>query len=252
MQKLLYVAGLTFLLGHVAVLAQSSITVINGARFEVRYPVSPGAYAQAYGTFSGVTVTFATAVPLTTELGGVRVMVNDVPAPLVAVATEAVSFVVPQATQPGRANVRVVRGSDILGAGTADVLPVSPGIFFVNDARAQGGVLNHTNGYAVQTAPATRGQAIQIFATGQGALDTTVADGAVPPTGTLARARGVTKVFVSGYEAPVSFSGLSPEFPGLWQINANLPNQTFLSGRVALIVTIDGVPSNQVTFWVAE
>jgi uncharacterized protein (TIGR03437 family) len=38
----------------------------------------------------------------------------------------------------------------------------------------------------------------------------------------------------------------------LWQINATLPDQAFLAGRVALVVTIDGVPSNQVSFWVAQ
>jgi uncharacterized protein (TIGR03437 family) len=222
------------------------------ALLETRYPVSPGAYAQGYANLAGVTLTLASSVPLPTELGGVRVLVNNVAAPLVAVAPDAVSFVVPKDTPSGRVDVRVVRAAETLAAGVADVLPVSPGIFFVvGDTLAQGGVLNQSSEYAIQGSPAQRGQAIQIFATGQGSVDVDVADGAVPPAGTLARARGETKVYVSGFEAPVSFSGLSPQFPGLWQINATMPNNAFLSGRVALVVTIDGVPSNQVSFWVA-
>jgi uncharacterized protein (TIGR03437 family) len=154
----------------------------------------------------------------------------------------------------GRVNVRVTRGGSDLAAGTANVVPVSPGIFFagaLDDPLAIGGVLNHDNIYALQSAPARRGRAIQIFATGQGPVDAAVPDGAVPPAGTLARATGVTKVFISVDEAEVIFSGLSPEFPGLWQINAIVPDKPYISGQAPLVVTIDGVPTNQVSFWVA-
>jgi uncharacterized protein (TIGR03437 family) len=249
MPKLPRIAAI-LVVSHVAVFGQS-LSVINGARFEVRYPVSPGSYAQAYGRFTGVTAATAPSVPLPTELGGIRVLVNDTAAPLYAVGPDAVSFVLPRNTTAGRANVRVVRGSENLATGTADVVPVSPGIFFVvGDPLAQGGILNQQSAYAIQSAPARRGQAIQIFATGQGAVDTDVADGAVPSS--LTRARGVTKVFVSVDEAQVTFSGLSPQFPGLWQINATVPDRAYVSGRVPVVVTIDGVPSNQVSFWVAQ
>ena len=238
------------LASHVALFSQS-LSVINGARFEVRYPVAPGAYAQAYGAYAGVTAATAPAIPLPTELGGVRVLVNDAPAPLYAVSSTVVSFVVPRGAAVGRATVHVVRGADTLATGTADIVPVSPGIFFVvGDPLAQGGILNQDSAYAIQAAPARRGQVIQIFATGQGEVDNEVADGAVPTA--LTRARGATKVFVSVDEAQVTFSGLSPQFPGLWQINAVVPDKAYIAGQVPVAVTIDGVPSNQVSFWVAQ
>lgn len=232
--------------------AQGPPSVINGARFELRYPVSPGSYAQAYGTFEGVPTATAGTAPLPTTLGGIQVLVGDTAAPLYAVASSVVSFVVPAKTASGRVAVRVVRGETTLATGTADVVANSPGIFFVlTDPLAQGGILNQDSLYAVQSAPARRGQAIQIFATGQGPLDMDVADGRVS-AGTLARATGVTKVYVSVDEAQVQFSGLSPQFPGLWQINAVVPDKAYISGQVPLVVTIDGIPSNQVSFWVAE
>jgi uncharacterized protein (TIGR03437 family) len=58
-------------------------------------------------------------------------------------------------------------------------------------------------------------------------------------------------VFISVDEAEVTFSGLSPQFPGLWQVNAAVPDRPYISGQVPVVVTIDGVPSNQVSFWVA-
>jgi uncharacterized protein (TIGR03437 family) len=234
--------------------AQSAVSVINGARFELRYPVAPGSYAQAYGTFSGLPAS-AQAAPnvaaLPTELGGVRVLVNDVAAPIYAIRADVVSFVVPAATPAGRRSVRIERAGVALGAGTVDVLPVSPGIFYAMiDGRPAGGVLNQDSGYAIQTAPARRGTVIQVFGTGQGETETSVADGRAP--GAAVRARGATKVFISGQEAELLYSGLSPQFPGLWQINARVPDRPFIAGEVPLVVTIDGVPSNTVTFWVQQ
>ncbi|MBM3785872.1 MAG: hypothetical protein FJW30_16030 [Acidobacteria bacterium] len=247
MQRILFLAAVSTLI----VSAQSPLNVVNGARFEVRYPVSPGAYAQAYGTYAGVATASAPTVPLPTTLGGIQVLVNNVAAPLYAVGPNAVSFLIPRATPIGRQTVRVVRGTEALAQGAVDVVAVSPGIFFVQGDRfAQGGILNQSSAYAVQGAPARRGQVIQIFATGQGPLDADFADGAVPSQ--LARTRGTTKVMISVDEADVQFSGQSPQFPGLWQINAIVPDKPYISGQVPLVVTINGVPSNQVSFWVAQ
>lgn len=233
--------------------AQNRIVVVNGARFEQGFPLAPGTYAQAFGDFAGVSTATASTVPLPTELGGVSVLVGPTRAPLYAVTSQAVAFVVPFNTELGRVRIRVQRGGTDIGAGDANIFAVSPGIFFDGASPLrQGGVLNQAGQYAVEGAPARRGQVIQIFATGQGAVNPAVPDGAVPPAGTLANARGATKVFVSVEEAQVTFSGLSPQFPGLWQINAVVPDKPYISGQVPLVVTIDGLPSNQVSFRVAE
>jgi uncharacterized protein (TIGR03437 family) len=133
-----------------------------------------------------------------------------------------------------------------------DVLDVSPGIFHViEDPFKQGGILNETNQYAVQSAPARRNELIQIFATGQGArLSATVPDGATP-SGQV-RTNETPEVYISVDKAEVVFSGLSPEFPGLWQINARVPDKPYIRGQVPVYVTIGGVSSNVVSFWVAE
>lgn len=233
--------------------AQNRIVVVNGARFEQGFPLAPGVYAQAFGDFVGVSTATASTVPLPTELGGISVLVGTTRAPLYAVTSQAVAFVVPFSVEPGRVRVRVQRAGADIGAGDVDIFQVSPGIFFDGASPVrQGGVLNQAGQYAVDGAPARRGQVIQIFATGQGSVNPTVPDGAVPPAGSLANARGVTKVYISVDEAQVLFSGLSPQFPGLWQINAVVPDKPYITGQVPLVVTIDGLPSNQVSFRVAE
>lgn len=238
-----------------ALSAQSPLTVLNGARFEVQYPLAPGAYAQAYGLLEGVPTMLASSVPLPMELDGVRVLVNDVASPLLGIDRLVVSFLIPRATQPGRRTVKVVRGGATLGQGTVDIVAVSPGLFYVlTDPLAQGGVINEQNQFITPDTPARRGQAIQIFGTGQGSIDIggEVPDNGVPPEGKLASATRPTEVYISVEKAQVLFSGLSPQFPGLWQINAIVPDKPYVRGRVPLTVTIDGVPSNQVSFWVAE
>ena len=236
-----------------ATVSAQSLSVVNGARFELRYPVSPGSYAQAYGTYPGVTAEQAATVPLPATLGGVQVLVNGTAAPLVAVGPLVMSFNIPLGTPAGRAAVRVTRGGADLATGTADVVAYSPGIFFaLGDPLAQGGVLNDASAYALQGAPARRGRAIQIFGTGQGPVDLSIADGGVAPAGSVARVTGETKVYISVDEAVVQFSGLSPGFPGLWQINAIVPDKPYIAGQVPLVVTMNGIPTNQVSFWVAQ
>lgn len=252
MRKPIILTALVSLFAHQAA-AQSPAT-INGARFELRFPVSPGAYAQTYGSFAGVPETFAQSVPLPAELGGTQVFIDGRPAGLYAVSSTVVSYVVPFQTPAGRVAGRVVRDGQELGTFQVDVLPVSPGIFHVlEDPLKQGGILNQDSVYAIQNAPARRGQVIQIFATGQGAaLSGSVADGAVPPAGTLINTTTAPDVHISVDKAQVIFSGLSPQFPGLWQINAVVPDKDYIRGQVPVFVSLDGVSSNVVSFWVAE
>jgi uncharacterized protein (TIGR03437 family) len=147
---------------------------------------------------------------------------------------------------------RVTRDGAELASFGMDVLDVSPGIFHViEDPFKQGGILNENNQYAVQSTPARRNQVIQIFATGQGAaLSAVVPDGDVPSG--LVRTQETPEVFISVDKAEVIFSGLSPQFPGLWQINARVPDKPYIRGQVPVYVTINGVSSNVVSFWVAE
>ena len=173
--------------------AQAPVVVVNGASFTSLFPIAPGSYAQVFGALTG-TVPNASAnlaqLPLPDNLGGVQVQVEGVTARLYAVAAnvsgeqDAVAFLVPQATQPGRRTVRVLLTGQAIGQGTLDVLPSSPGIFFGRTAEGLdiGGVLNQSNQYAVQATPARRGEVIQIFLTGQGTgLTAAVPDGNVPP-----------------------------------------------------------------------
>jgi uncharacterized protein (TIGR03437 family) len=244
--------ALTVVCGSLA--AQNSVAVVNGASFLARFPVAPGSLASAFGTFPGASSASASALPLPATLGGVQVLVDDTPAPLLFVSAAQVNFQVPRSVATGRRSVRVTVGGTAVAQGTMDLLDLSPGIFITGTAgnNPVGAVLNQNSSANTEANPARRGEVIQIFGTGPGALSATIADGAAAPgdpvvTTTTQPVAGV----IGGVETAADFSGMAPGFVGLWQVNVKVPDRSFISGQVQLFVKIGGLPTNVVTFWVA-
>ena len=84
--------------------------VVNNATFEGDV-LAPGGIVAVFGDgfVSGQPVQ-ATSLPLPTELGGVRVLVNDKPAPVYFASANQINFQIPYDTAAGNATVRVEKG----------------------------------------------------------------------------------------------------------------------------------------------
>jgi uncharacterized protein (TIGR03437 family) len=55
-------------------------------------------------------------------------------------------------------------------------------------------------------------------------------------------------VTIGGFPSPtIEFSGLTPGFVGLYQVNALVPSAVAPGSAVSLVLTINGVSSNTVT-----
>ena len=228
----------------------AQVAIVNSASFRSDQGVAPGTWAAAFGTFTGVPTTTAGGFPLPKTLGGVKVTVDGVDAPLYDVRPSQLTFLIPYATAPGLRPVQVTLPSGTV-SGSVRVMTTSPGIF-QKDAQSppKGAIANQDATENSASAPAKRGEVIVIYATGPGALTTQVEDGAAPGASPLAATKSIPQVFIGGVEAQVQFSGLNPSAPGLWQINAVVPSQPFLSGKLALRVFMDGVDSNEVAVFV--
>jgi uncharacterized protein (TIGR03437 family) len=100
------------------------------------------------------------------------------------------------------------------------------------DPAQPGAVLNQDNRLNTAGTPAARGSAVQIFGTGYGQLD---GNGSAP-----------VEVWFGNYPAQVLFSAPAPGVPGLWQINATVPERLELSERTPLFVRAGGRLSNAV------
>jgi minor extracellular serine protease Vpr len=116
----------------------------------------------------------------------------------------------------------------------------SPGVFpgpAVQDSKYQ--LITASN-------PAQKGQTIIIYANGLGPVSNQPASGDPSPGQALATTNVQPTVKIGGVAAKVDFSGLTPGFVGLYQINAEVPPGA-PSGPQPLVVTVNGIDSKPVT-----
>jgi uncharacterized protein (TIGR03437 family) len=229
--------------------------VVNGASFRTEQPVAVGSWVSGFATLGGATNATASSAPYPTTLGGVRVLVDGRESPIYYVdpARNQVNFLVPAGVEPGVRPVRIISGGSEVTT-SLRVMQTAPGVFVIDQSvtPGRGAILNQNGGINSESNPARRGEVIQIYATGQGALSSPIADGAAAPQSPLVTTVSTPQVYVAGVAATVQFSGMAPNFVGLWQVNVFVPQQNFISGRVPLKIFMDGVDSNEVSFFVAQ
>lgn len=195
---------------------------MNGADFLAEEGISPGSLAAGFGAFS--------AVP-----DGVQV--NGAPGQILTASVSQVNFVVPEGAAPGPATVSIQAGGAEIARGQVAVTAASPGVFVLQplDPSRPGAVENQDFTVNSSANPAAKGSVVQIFATGApGALDSTQQ---VP-----------VEVLIGETPATVLYSAPVPQLPGLWQINAQVPQA--ISGQAALFLIAGNTASNGVTIWV--
>lgn len=214
---------------------------VSAATFLAGAPLAPGMLASLFGAeLSGETIA-AGSLPLPTTLGGVQVLVDDAPTPLLYVSPRQINYQAPSALEPGVVSrVQVWRSSRVVAGGTLLAAPAAVGLF---------AVLNQDGTPNSPANPAARGAVIQIYATGQGAVRNAPPDGAPAPASPLAEtpARPLVTIGTSGErDVTAEFSGLAPGFVGVWQINTRVPEATVPSARVPLVVRYGGSAGNVV------
>lgn len=239
---------LRLLLLFCATFCNAQIAAIqNGAGFGSA--LSAGSWATLFGTFAGVSQTTG-ATPVGTNLAGVTVTVASLPAPVYFVSTSQINFIVPAAAPAGIQPIQVKAGTATFD-GTIRILSAAPGLFTQDAATPpKGASLNQNFSLNTSTNVALRGDIVQIYGSGPGAFNLPVTDGAAASTTVLNPTRSTPQVFVGGVPAEVQFSGLAPGFAALWQLNIKIPAQSFITGRVPVVVYVDGVNSNEVTIFV--
>ncbi|MCX6585314.1 MAG: hypothetical protein NTX13_01875 [Acidobacteria bacterium] len=229
-----------------------TVTVINYSNLDVKAPIAPGSIASAYGNFGSVTTTaLASLSPMPTTLANVRLTVGGVNAPLYFVSANQVNFVVPVGAATGSVPVEVLNGTTTVARGTVNIYDFWPALATAGTETTRPAIAqNQDFGINSRTTRARRGEVIQLYATGCGLTNPRVTDGAPPAQ--LSRAIADVKVTISVIEVTPQFAGAHPQFPGICQINAVIPNQSFVSGQVPVLVTVNGIASNAVSIWVAE
>lgn len=198
----------------------SANSIANAASFHPGLP-SPGGLASLFVQGLNLTGTMiASGNPLPTELAGVSILVQGVPAPILAVAEipdagyQQINFQVPFETNINKPNIVEVRYQ---GFSTFAVpSTVAPGIFVLNDGTP---AVQHAADYSLVTAsnPIQPGETVIVYLTGFGQVATPVADG-VPASA----ADPITPGCIGPEYMPLGtplYIGLTPGFVGLYQMN---------------------------------
>jgi uncharacterized protein (TIGR03437 family) len=197
---------------------------VNSASFRTGTGVAPGSFASAFGTFPA---------------GDLSAFVNGEAAKVVAATTAQLVFTVPPDAVTGPANFEVQQNGQPVSSGMFQVTAAGPGLFVAAPVSAQpGAILNQDGGVNSSMAPAASGSVLQIFGTGYGPLD--------------ASGKAAAAVWIANVPASVVYSGPAPSFPGLWQINAQVPSDSAVTGQVPVFVSALGLVSNGVTAWVRQ
>jgi uncharacterized protein (TIGR03437 family) len=160
----------------------------------------------------------------------------------------------------GTANLQAIRAStgQILGSAEIELAPASPGLFTYPTSASPGQVFavnvadSTVNG---PTHPVVRGQYVSLYGTGVGPVPNPPADG-MPASGQPASdlpqvliassntnpTTGVTTpgAFIQAY---VNYSGLAPDFAGLWQINVQIPLAAQSGNAVVIKVYEKDIPN---------
>ena len=115
----------------------------------------------------------------------------------------------------------VVNGAAIAGS-SVPVVATAPGIFTTTGATGQAAAINQDGSLNSASNPAARGSVVSLYATGQGSSP------------------GDVTLTIAGYNAPLLYAGPAPGFPGLMQINAQIPSGFLPPGIQSVLLSVGG------------
>jgi uncharacterized protein (TIGR03437 family) len=171
-------------------------------------PVSPGMLMSLQGT--GLT---ASALQQT------QVAFNGISAPMLSVVPTEVLVRAPISLQGVQSvQITITSPGTVFAPITANVVTAAPALFTISSNQAaisnQDGTLNSA------TNPAVRGGVISLYGTGEGVTGLPFS------------------VTIGGNPATILYSGPSGSFPGMFQINAQVPGGTYTGGALPIVVTV--------------
>ena len=237
-----------------------AVISVPAASFLRYAPVSPASIVSAFGTDLASRPEGASTSPLPTVLAGTQVRVRDGTgierlAPLFAVSSGQVNYLLPEETARGAAAVTIMRDGRAVGSGAIQVDTVAPGLFTANadGSGAPAGVVVRLSADGSETQ-----QSVYDCSAGAGKCVPAPIDFARPGDeiilvlfGTGIRGRsalGAVKTipFLERY-FEVLYAGPQNEYAGLDQINLRVKGRAELAGDVNLQLFIDGRVTNEVT-----
>jgi trimeric autotransporter adhesin len=188
----------------------ATVTVVNAASLAAG-AIAPGEIITVFGTGFNTTKT--------------QLLLNGAAATLFYTSATQINALVPTGLAANStATLSIVVGGAAVAGSSVPVISAAPGIFTIAGGAGQAAANNQDGTLNSASNPAARGSVVSLYATGQG-------------SGTNAT------LSIAGYDAPIRYSGAAPGFPGLMQINAQIPAGFLPPGIQPVLLTVGGVVS---------
>ena len=238
-----------------------TLTKVTNAASYATGSISPGEIVTLFASDPTHPIGPATAAGLaldpttgkvSTTIGGVQVLVQGYLCPMIYASASQVSAVVPY-------EIKILTSATVLvkflGQSSNGVLvnvaTTVPGVFTANASGTGPGAIANSNGSTNAPAnPATRGDIVVVFLTGEGETSPAGVTGKVttvasPPQPLTPAPLLPVSVTIGGQPAQWSFAGEAPTFvSGVMQLNVVVPTN-IAAGDQPIVVTIGVSPSQQ-------
>jgi uncharacterized protein (TIGR03437 family) len=216
-------------------------TIVNTAS-RVGNAIAPGQLVSIYGVAMGPTAAVtAPAGALPTTLGGVTVLFNGSAVPVSYVSAYRVDVQAPFTLTPGsQVSIQVTNGSSSSSTVQAPVVASNPGLYVnQSDGTGQISAYNQDGTLNGLGRGAPKGSIISAYASGIGAVNPTLAAGAVPPASPLSTTVAGVAASVGGMPATVMYAGVAPGIPAMYQLNIQIPMGA-ASGAQPIVISTNG------------
>jgi uncharacterized protein (TIGR03437 family) len=236
-----YVAKITPSVGPLITVVGTTPEVFNAATLQTG-GIAPNEFISLKGTGLGP----ATGVTgFNTQLGGSSVSIGGIAAYLTYAQDGQINLLVPfNVSGLSTATIQVTYNGVVGNSVTVPVVASSPGIFTQQYGPGQAWVVNQDSTFNSASNAAPRGTYVAFWVTGQGVVNTTVADGTQPTGPPYPTPQLPVSVTLGGITVPaanIAFDGLI--YSGEVQINVLIPANAPTGGTVSLVVTIGGASS---------
>ncbi len=227
--------------------------IVNAASFATQAPLAPGSLITLFGTNLAQSQGTASSVPLPLNLAGSSLLLAGKSAPLLFANNGQVNAIVPYGVAVNTPQQVVVSSASSISVPQSVILSAAaPGIFTVNASGQGQGIIvgvdaNGNQPIADAANPVKEGQPIVIYCTGLGEVNPAVPTGAAAPLTQISKTIEPITVTVGGIASDVLFSGLTPGFVGLYQVNTTVPKGVTPGSQVPVTLTGAGQQSMPVT-----
>ena len=219
--------------------------------------VAPGEIVTVFGSSLGPSIGVGAVIAnghIATTLANVQVTFNGYAAPILYASAGQINAIVPyELAGQSDVSVEVMFGSARSNQVALPVVSAAPGVYSANaSGQGPGAILDLHYQLVSTTNPASAGDIIQVFATGQGQTSPAGVDGLIEPSALPLPAPLLSAAAtIGGVAATIQYVGAAPGLvAGALQMNIVVP-PGLPSGAAALFISFGGIDSSQAGITVA-